>query len=245
MAIRMRTLIDDLAGYTEPTFRFAEQLDKAVPLVFNFPFPLVVFDNERVEESKHKTPEEIDALNKAMVHEIERAILADHYYDYLFTTNIERFRETLYAHILKNVNEWSDKFQIYSDKYQWRTFYDYDIHHDGTITGDTDNTASATSVGSSNTVSKAGDYPNDDTYEDAFATAKSTNDTESTGHNDSMAHEDSITHDVWREYRIGATGKTPVDVQIKAFENVQNIVGDIVKSFEKFFYFDYDLEDFV
>lgn len=218
---------------------FEQRIETAIPYIFDFAMNVVPFDNERVEETKRKTPEELAEMAATYKHEVCKAILKKYWRYDLNAETIPDWKRRLSYLLDVALVEANNKWQILNDKFEWRTFYDYDIHleetRDGTnlseSNGEFENTSESDATTSASSL--AGDYPNAGL--DAFATNETNDNQTSNGsETNNGATSDTTngeTHEEThrREYRIGATGQTPMDIQKKALDLTEymNILDDI------------------
>ena len=238
LTIDVRKIVDAYSGHTWGDGKNPwEYVQDALPHIFDFPINVDTWDNAQVMEEKRKTQAEIDEINNSVKLEIETAII-NHYLPYIIAfESVGLWKQQMYSRFLDIMPGYNQKFKIISDKYEWRTFHDYEIYRDENRQDNGITNSVNTSTG--NTTTLVGDYPTTGNT-DAYASAK----TEVTASaNETNTDENSNTGTIHaEEYRIGATGKTPMNLQAEALSVVQNLILEIVEEFKDLFYYEVQLE---
>lgn len=257
-SVDVKRIVDGYSGRKSYSKKpLADYVEIARHGIFDFDYGLNAWDNEQVDESKHKTPEEIEAYNEIIRKQLETTII-NHYFNYeIAFETVGRWKQALYAKLLEIMPYYNQMFVIQSDKYMWRTFHDYEIYRDYNENRDTDGTLNNTQNRNDSETTHTiinndnvfGNFPNA-SASDGYATNKteidevdditrngtyttldsqvSTDDTDVTGH--------------FEEYRIGATGKTPMNLMKEAYDINVNIYMLIVDELKDLFYFTIDFD---
>ena len=229
----MKTILELMKVYRE-TGTHDEIIDTAIPYLFDWGGTVDAWDNDKVAETSRKTDAQITALNTAIAYEFKKAILLEYCHKSPVMT-LDNWKWAMHARWNREIDYFNDSLQIALDTYEWRTFEDYHIYHDGTNNVTTSATSNGTTHGE--TENKTGDYPNAGDYAYATGISETTADTTASQTDNGTA----TTADNWTEYRIGATGQTPIDLQKKAYEVIRNLTKEWVLLFEDLFY--YDIEE--